>query len=653
MLTADMTVRDVLRLLLDSSDRYIPLVESRAQPLLLGSVTRAQLLGWFYDVLEYLDEYEDELAEAEAEAEAEAGAGAEAEAEAVAQAETVVNTERRRAPLDDAQLESLFAQAVKQGLAEVDACERMRENVRAGRFTAEHYKQMWRSRFELQDNVRDNAAACSAVATAASASAAAVAADEELPSPAIRSNVMDEVPTQVPTMQLNRTPHCHASPAKPARISSPQLPFVSSRPRSISWDAELPAFPSRVSLSRFSPCQQAGNATLPHPSQLPAIGHAADAFATPFIPDTLAATPTGPAASSPPSTSATRDQVPQSPRKQVSYSTGAACATSPRRRRPSKQSMAEQSEAAMSAAEAGSSSPFASERTSGSPTSRPTHRRNKTWDSSASSRPAAPPHGQAPAPATISRGASSLRRSCLATLASVSIERGTCSIGSSSAQACTPRGASSRTTSRTPRGSDKASSASVTASHLFPRLGEGGSPGESGRWRFRAANADFAGSALVERSAPGWLRTSFQSSKSSSEDLLDFESDGPRPLTCIADAHESSPAGEGAANGVPIAHSVLGSSVGLGVDPVAADDIDEERLAKIVDLHQPFPFDEVDYNRCALQLSSETSLDEIHSLFSFMSMGHVWITAGGTLCGVVSDRLLIEACLPVATAAEA
>ena len=39
MLTVDMTVREVLRLLLDSADRHIPLVESRALPLLLGSVT--------------------------------------------------------------------------------------------------------------------------------------------------------------------------------------------------------------------------------------------------------------------------------------------------------------------------------------------------------------------------------------------------------------------------------------------------------------------------------------------------------------------------------------------------------------------------------------------------------------------------------------
>ena len=207
MLTADMTVREVLRLLLDSSDRYIPLVESRAQPLLLGSVTRAQLLCWFYDVLEYLDEYEDELADAEAEAEAEVAAEVEAEAYAAvkaakaraeAKAEATVNAEKMRAPLDDAQLESLFAQAMEQGLVEADACERMRENVRSGHFTAEHYKQMWSSRLELRDNVWDNTAAaldCSAVADAASASAAAVVADKELPGPAIRLNVMDEVPT--------------------------------------------------------------------------------------------------------------------------------------------------------------------------------------------------------------------------------------------------------------------------------------------------------------------------------------------------------------------------------------------------------------------------------------------------------------------------
>ena len=47
-----------------------------------------------------------------------------------------------------------------------------------------------------------------------------------------------------------------------------------------------------------------------------------------------------------------------------------------------------------------------------------------------------------------------------------------------------------------------------------------------------------------------------------------------------------------------------------------------------------------------MQLSTQTGLDEIHSLFSFMSMGQVWITYGGQLQGVVTDRALIEACLP-------
>ena len=63
------------------------------------------------------------------------------------------------------------------------------------------------------------------------------------------------------------------------------------------------------------------------------------------------------------------------------------------------------------------------------------------------------------------------------------------------------------------------------------------------------------------------------------------------------------------------------------------------------DLTRPFPWDEIEWNRCALQLSTQTGLDEIHNLFSFMSIGQVWITSGGQLRGVVSDRGLIHACL--------
>ena len=62
-------------------------------------------------------------------------------------------------------------------------------------------------------------------------------------------------------------------------------------------------------------------------------------------------------------------------------------------------------------------------------------------------------------------------------------------------------------------------------------------------------------------------------------------------------------------------------------------------------LERPFPWDEIEWNRCALQLSTQTGLDEIHNLFSFMSIGQVWITSSGLLQGVVTDRGLIDACL--------
>ena len=45
--------------------------------------------------------------------------------------------------------------------------------------------------------------------------------------------------------------------------------------------------------------------------------------------------------------------------------------------------------------------------------------------------------------------------------------------------------------------------------------------------------------------------------------------------------------------------------------------------AALGDLDRPFPWDEIEWNRCALQLSTQTGLDEIHNLFSFMSMGQV------------------------------
>ena len=82
----------------------------------------------------------------------------------------------------------------------------------------------------------------------------------------------------------------------------------------------------------------------------------------------------------------------------------------------------------------------------------------------------------------------------------------------------------------------------------------------------------------------------------------------------------------------------------------ATQAIDFDRLAHFLGgaavLNQPFPFDDVGYNRCALQLSSLTRLGEIHALFSGISgLSQVWITSGGWLQGVVTDRALIEACL--------
>ena len=74
--------------------------------------------------------------------------------------------------------------------------------------------------------------------------------------------------------------------------------------------------------------------------------------------------------------------------------------------------------------------------------------------------------------------------------------------------------------------------------------------------------------------------------------------------------------------------------------------LEDEKLEELLgDIDLPFPFDEIAYNRSALQLSVSTGLDEIHSLFSFMSMGQVWVTHRGEIQGVVTDRGLIEGAL--------
>ena len=44
------------------------------------------------------------------------------------------------------------------------------------------------------------------------------------------------------------------------------------------------------------------------------------------------------------------------------------------------------------------------------------------------------------------------------------------------------------------------------------------------------------------------------------------------------------------------------------------------------DIDRPFPWDEIEWNRCALQISSQTALDEIHNLFSFLNISQVGIS---------------------------
>jgi len=79
----------------------------------------------------------------------------------------------------------------------------------------------------------------------------------------------------------------------------------------------------------------------------------------------------------------------------------------------------------------------------------------------------------------------------------------------------------------------------------------------------------------------------------------------------------------------------------LAVGEVLNLDIDDW----LPEADEPFPWAEIEYNRCALQLSTFTGLDEVHSLFSFMNTAQAWITFGGELQGVITDRALIEACL--------
>jgi len=152
------------------------------------------------------------------------------------------------------------------------------------------------------------------------------------------------------------------------------------------------------------------------------------------------------------------------------------------------------------------------------------------------------------------------------------------------------------------------------------------------------------------------------SEQASSDSISDFRIKVPSSATPSA----AMDAGR-AAGGVPdsayrtTADGASGSGEGCGgseaaegsggVDPqleateAAAYDVLNDIERYLGDLDRPFPWDEVEWNRCALQLSTQTGLDEIHNLFTFMSIGQVWITSGGQLRGVVTDRALIAACL--------
>ncbi len=80
----------------------------------------------------------------------------------------------------------------------------------------------------------------------------------------------------------------------------------------------------------------------------------------------------------------------------------------------------------------------------------------------------------------------------------------------------------------------------------------------------------------------------------------------------------------------------------LGV-PRGAEEELENFLSDQFD--EPFPLDEVQYNPCALQMSTETVVEEVHSLFTFMQMNQVWITQNGRIRGVLALRHLIEGCM--------
>jgi len=100
-----------------------------------------------------------------------------------------------------------------------------------------------------------------------------------------------------------------------------------------------------------------------------------------------------------------------------------------------------------------------------------------------------------------------------------------------------------------------------------------------------------------------------------------------------------SAARRGTGGALPIKPDPQNSSNSIG----GVDHVNLERLLGSLDA--PFPFDTVQYNRCAMQLSPFTAVEEVHSLFSFLGMGEVWITLEGKLLGVLTDSALVQACL--------
>ena len=525
VLTSDMKVRDVVQLLNETPDRYIPLLESIEQPLLLGSVMRTQLLGWFQKLLAILQEYEDE--------------------------DDMCEPSEVPLPLNEVDEEG------------------------SGDLEAE-----------------------AAIGTGASKGESSTHPQIDAKTPAAARPCDAPVPA-VPMLPLR---FCRAAEAAVESIAGKQraASLICSTPRAPD-DANAFAMPPTESSTVRGTSARVSVSLPPSPR--------------------LLATP--PDARKLSSEQRLRRQTPPPPA--LSARISAELSSSAAKRKDSRtrsQSLTEQGQDAIDAAEenilpalaealagltASREQPAEPEHPSlaapaadGPRVARPEHRRTRTWDVAATraiaytritSNPASP------------RGAGSLS-------ARASIRN---NLGS-------PRG-NSTAAGGAPTDGKPAKLLRAASSYIFPRLADdeaaaprdkNGPAVELSMLRFSGGrqNRSSSGSGndspspTKEETTPPFLMPNAEHSKSSASAFGALREEGP-PL-----------------------------------------EIDEDLLSQLVDLNDDFPFDEVDFNRCALQLSTETCLDEIHSLFSFMSMGHVWITAGGKLCGVVSDRALIEACLP-------